>query len=139
MMKAAITAFAIVGSLSACVAQSESSTSTAASAPDEASAMSPREAEAVALLRWLDRADPVADSKRAIDQERPTLLTLGGRGASLPGIAPERQSHLTRKCPVRVLPGATDMVRGDTHLRYLQRAHDYAERYNRAMLAFCSP
>jgi hypothetical protein len=139
MMKAAIIAVAIVGSLSACAAQSESSTNTAANVPYEASAMSPQEAEAVAPLRWLDTADPVADSKRAIDQGRPTLLSLGGRGASLPGMAPELRSQLTRKCPVRVLPGATDMVRGDAHLRYLQRAHDYAERYNRAMLAFCSP
>ncbi|MGB5082344.1 MAG: hypothetical protein WBO23_16575 [Burkholderiales bacterium] len=139
MMKAATAAFAIAGLLSACTAQSQNSTPRAATRADEASSMSPREAEAVDLLRWLDAADPVGDSKRAIDQGRPALLTLGGRGASLPGIAAGEQSRLTPRCPMRVLPGATDTVRGDTHLRYLQRARDYAERYNRAMLAFCSP
>jgi len=139
MMKAAITAFAIAGLLSACTAQSQNSAPRASTRAEGPSPMSPGEAEAVALLRWLDAADPLDDSKRAIDQGRPVLLTLGGRGASLPGIASERQSRLTQKCPSRPLPGATDTVRGDTHLRYLRRARDYAERYNRAMLAFCSP
>ena len=139
MMKTAITTLAIAGLLSACMAQSQNSMPKAATRSDEALPTSPREAQAVSLLRWLDTADPVADAKRAIDQGRPALLTLGGRGASLPGIAPERQSRLTLKCPLRPLRGATDTVRGDSHLRYLQRARDYAARYNRAMLAFCSP
>jgi len=139
MMKTAITTFAIAGLLSACMAQSQNSIPKAATRSDDASPTSPREAEAVSLLRWLDGADPVADSKRAIDQGRPALLTLGGRGASPPGIAPERQSRLALKCPLRPLPGATDVVRGDSHLRYLRRARDYAARYNQAMLAYCSP
>jgi hypothetical protein len=89
-------------------------------------------------LKWVDTADPVADAKRAVAEKRPVLFILGGRGALAPGISPELTSTLSVKCPVQMLPGATDTVHGDTHLNYLQRARAYAEKYNRELLAFCS-
>ena len=101
-------------------------------------AMSAQEREAVAHLQWLDNTDPIAEAKRSITEGRPALLTLGGRGAMPPGISAEQQARLGKQCKIEILPGATDMVQGDTHLRYLERARDYAEQYNRAMLAYCS-
>jgi len=128
----------VVSLMCACTASPESTpprTSTRSNEPE----MTTTERNAVALLKWVDTADPVADAKRAVAEKRPVLLILGGRGAPAPGVSPELRSSLSAKCPVQVLPGATDTVHGNTHLNYLQRARDYAEKYNRELLPFCPP
>jgi hypothetical protein len=138
MVKIASTMSLLVVAGSACVAAPQSSPPHAASSA-EAASLSAAEREAVAALEWLDSADPVADAQRAIAQRRPVLYTLGGRGAALPGVTESERARLATRCPTQILPGATDVVRGDTHLGYLQRAEQYAERYNRVIAAHCAP
>lgn len=138
MNKIATTVLMIGMALGACAGAPPDSLPRAA-AGNETVAMKPAEREAVAALRWLDTADPVADAQRAIAEQRPALLTLGGRGAPTPGISAEERARLETRCPAQLLPGATDVVRGDAHLEYLRRARHYAEQYNRVIAAHCTP
>lgn len=101
--------------------------------------MESQEQIAISLLVWLDSADAVLDAGIAIDQGRAGLLSMGGRGVELPGIAPEQVGRYTHSCGVSVLPGTTDVVRGAAHLAYLQRARGYAETYNKIIAQYCSP
>jgi hypothetical protein len=138
MPKTVIMVFTILGLLSACAAEPQNPAPKTATRANDTSSLKLAEREAVGLLQWLDTADPVADAKRAIAERRPVLLMLGGRGAPIPGVPPEQRARLIAKCPIDILPGATDTVHGDTHLKYLQRAQAYAEQFNRTMLAYCS-
>ena len=100
--------------------------------------MSQDEQAAVEALVWVETADPVADAADAIAQGRNNLLTTGARGAGPAGIDPARATQLLEKCGAEPVPGGTDVVRGDTHLRYLQLARDYAEAYNRVIAEHCA-
>jgi len=101
--------------------------------------MDSQEKNAIALLAWLDSADPERDAKIAVSQGQLGLLSMGGRGAVLPGIPLEQSGQYADKCGVSIVPGATDVVRGDAHLQYLQRAREYAETYNKIVGRHCSP
>lgn len=98
------------------------------------------EARAVAGLSWLDAvdADPQAAVSKAQARGTLELLSTGGRGMPLPGIEPGEREALLARCSVRIMDGVGDVVHGEQHLRYLQRAHDYAERFNLAMKARCA-
>jgi hypothetical protein len=139
MIKMVAAASVIVAVASACATAPQNSPPTAPGPGSETPSMKPAEREAVAALKWLDAADPEADARRAIAEKRPVLLTLGGRGAPTPGITANERARLETKCPTQVLPGATDVVRGDAHLDYLKRARQYAEQYNRVIAAHCAP
>jgi hypothetical protein len=139
MIKMVAAASVIVAVASACATAPQNSPFTTAGPGSETPSMKPAEREAVAALKWLDAADPEADARRAIAEKRPVLLTLGGRGAPTPGISADERARLETKCPAQVLPGATDVVRGDAHLDYLKRARQYAEQYNRVIAAHCAP
>jgi hypothetical protein len=139
MIRIAGTVFMVSLVAGACAVAPQNSPSATAGPSGETPSMKPAEREAVSALKWLDAADPIADARRAIAEKRPVLLTLGGRGAPTPGISADERARLETKCPTRVLPGATDVVRGDTHFDYLKRARQYAEQYNREVAAHCAP
>jgi len=103
-----------------------------------AAAVDDPEAAAIERLSWVDRADAGAAARSMLARGgRPVLLSSGGRGMPLPGIDPGQRAQLLEHCDVQILEGAGDMVYGDRHLEYLQRAHDYAARYNRQISARC--
>jgi hypothetical protein len=139
MIRIAGTVFMVGVMVGACAVAPQNPPPATAGPGSEIASMKPAEREAVSALKWLDAADPIADARRAIAEKRPVLLTLGGRGAPTPGISADERARLETKCPTRVLPGATDVVRGDTHFDYLKRARQYAEQYNREVAAHCAP
>ncbi len=102
------------------------------------SEMDSQEKNAIALLTWLDSANAENDAQTAVAQGQLSLLSMGGRGGALPGISLEKIEYYTDKCGVSNVPGATDVVRGDVHLKYLQRAREYAESYNKIVVRHCS-
>lgn len=101
------------------------------------SKVTPQEKEAVESLLWLKQADAQRDAREGIQRGDKRLLAMATRGGHLPGIAPELASKAKSVCGVRYLPGSTDMVMGETHLKLLQFAEEYAENYNRIMLKQC--
>jgi len=99
--------------------------------------LTPQEREAVSALSWLRDADPARDAALASEQGDTRLYVLASRAPTLPGIPAEQAESAKSGCGTRVLPGSTDMVRGETHLKLLQQAADYAAEYNRSMLDAC--
>ena len=120
---------AICGLLSACIGTKGNAGGTA---------MTPEEQNAVAALNWLDNADAKADAKAAVTAGKTSLLSMGGRGATLPGVPTDQSAKLAEACGTDIVPGATDVVHGDTQLSYLQRAYKYAEQYNGIVLKHCT-
>ena len=104
----------------------------------QAQNMSVYEKQAVAALQWLDQADASSAVKDAIKRGDFHLYSMGGRGASIPGVPTELAADYAEKCGVEVVPGAGDVVHGDIHIEYLQRAQKYAESYNTLMLEHCT-
>lgn len=92
------------------------------------------EQAAISGLQWLDSADPEADAKLALSNNKKVLYSMGGRGANPPGVA---AGNNVTACTIEVISGASDMVYGDIHLNYLQKARRYAQIYNRVILKSC--
>jgi hypothetical protein len=99
--------------------------------------LTPQEREAVSALSWLRDANPARDAERAAQQGDTRLYILAGRSATLPGIPAAAAQNVETRCGTHILPGSTDMVQGDAHLKLLQQARDYAAAYNRRMLDSC--
>ncbi|MCU7842621.1 MAG: lipoprotein [Candidatus Thiodiazotropha sp. (ex Monitilora ramsayi)] len=101
------------------------------------SQVTPEEKNAVESLIWLKQADATYDAKQNLDRGDKRLLAMATRGSNIPGIAPELISKAKIVCGVRYLPGSTDMVMGETHLKLLQAAEAYAADYNRIVIDQC--
>jgi len=100
-------------------------------------ALSPRERDAVSHLTWLQDADATRDAQRAIRRGDRRLLAMATRGPDLPGVPADQVSRAKSVCGIRYVEGSTDAVMGQTHLKLLQAARDYASQYNRIMLDTC--
>jgi len=101
------------------------------------SQVTPQEKGAVESLMWLKEADAQRDAQEGLKRGDKRLLAMATRGGHLPGIDPELVSKAKSVCGVRYLPGSTDTVTGETHLKLLQLAEDYAADYNRVMIKRC--
>ena len=101
------------------------------------SQVTPKEKTAVESLMWLKQADATIDAKQSLERGDKRLLAMATRGSNIPGIAPELISKAKSVCGVRYLPGSTDMVMGETHLKLLQAAETYATDYNRIVIDQC--
>ncbi len=98
-----------------------------------------QEKSAVESLLWLQKADAMKDAQAGLARGDKRLLAMAMRGSQIPGIAPELVSKAKSVCGVRYLPGSTDTVMGETHMKLLQVAKSYAEEYNRIMVEHCLP
>ncbi len=103
------------------------------------SQVTPEEQSAVESLLWLQKADAAKDARLGLERGDKRLLAMATRGSHLPGVAPELASKAKSVCGVRYLPGSTDTVMGQTHLKLLQAAEGYAADYNRIMIEHCLP
>ncbi len=103
----------------------------------EEAQMDDKEKEAVSALSWLESADAAQNALAAVAKKQFMLYSDGGRGGALPGIPAEQVDQLRELCGTTVLPGATDVVHGDVHLSYLQKAYAYADAYNRIVAQHC--
>jgi hypothetical protein len=103
------------------------------------SQVTPQEQSAVESLLWLQKADAATDAQQGLERGDKRLLAMATRGSHIPGIAPELASKAKSVCGVRYLPGSTDTVMGQTHLKLLQAAEEYAADYNNIMIGHCLP
>ncbi|MCG8489534.1 MAG: hypothetical protein MI756_18845 [Chromatiales bacterium] len=101
------------------------------------SQLKPEERKSVESLAWLGDANVERDVQAALDKRDKRLLGMMGRATDLPGVPAELTSRAKAICGIRYVEGSTDVVRGELHLKLLQRAYDYAAAYNQAMLKHC--
>lgn len=93
--------------------------------------------QAVQALLWVENASAQADAEQAIAAGDYRVFVPAGRGKSVPGLPAEGGAKYRQACGEKILPGTTDVVRGDRHLRLLQAVHEYAETYNRIVIKRC--
>jgi hypothetical protein len=105
--------------------------------PLDLSQVTPKEQSAVESLLWLQNADAAKDARQSMERGDKRLLAMAMRGSHIPGIAPELASKAKSVCGVRYLPGSTDTVMGQTHLKLLQAAEEYARDYNKILVGHC--
>jgi hypothetical protein len=101
------------------------------------SQLSAEEKRAVESLLWLKDADPGRNATDALEKGDKRLIAIASRATILPGIEPELISKAKSVCGVRYLEGSTDTVFGETHLKLIHRASEYAEAYNKIIIGQC--
>ncbi len=105
--------------------------------PIDMTQLSAEEKTAVEALLWLRKADATQDAKKNLDRGDKRLLAMASRGANIPGVAATLISKAKSVCGVRYLSGSTDTVMGETHLKLLQAAENYAADYNKIVIEQC--
>ena len=95
--------------------------------------MSPEEIASLDIdaLKKMLQADPVALASESIKAGRIKFLSVAGFSIDTPGID-------TKKCGVKgafteILPGTSDVVKGDEHLKLIIEAREFARRHNLVM------
>jgi hypothetical protein len=88
-------------------------------------------------LPIMQAKNPDTDARSAIASGNRHFLCNAGRGATVPGIAPEVFAQVRNNCPTECLDGVTDALYGKNHRRYLAVALDYSARWNQVMLPAC--
>jgi hypothetical protein len=95
------------------------------------------ESEEIKVLRWVEKADPIADVKAAISKGDHRLLAVRGLTISLPGLDDGDLSRYEATYGVKQIEGTTDALVNQKHGQLVQRASDYAKAYNLFMIHEC--
>jgi hypothetical protein len=101
------------------------------------SQLSADEKKAVESLLWVKDANPDKQATEALQKGDKRLMAMASRATTLPGIEPELLSKAKSICGIRYLEGSTDTVFGETHLKLIQRASEYAAAYNKIVIEQC--
>jgi hypothetical protein len=101
------------------------------------SQLSADEKKAVESLLWVEDANPNKQAAEALQKGDKRLMAMASRATTLPGIEPELLSKAKSICGIRYLEGSTDTVFGETHLKLIQRASEYAAAYNKIVIEQC--
>jgi hypothetical protein len=96
--------------------------------------------ENIAKLRWLEHANPAADFERQVVQQHDTrFMSVYGLSFSteFPGLPDTPAAHrLVEKYGKHHVEGTTDVISGVEYHRLLDKAFDYAKRYNMLLLRY---
>ncbi|RYG93927.1 MAG: hypothetical protein EON58_17345 [Alphaproteobacteria bacterium] len=76
--------------------------------------------------------------RKAIKKHNLRFLGVAGYSVSIPGVPDEYDNPLVKKRGVHVIAGTSDYRQSDEHDRLQSVAADYAERYNRLLMAYLS-
>ena len=84
----------------------------------------------IKLLKWVETADPITDSKAALAKGDHRLLAIRGLIVSLPGVDSLDTDYYKQQYGVKEIEGTTDGLVNHEHRVLVQRAIDYAKIYN---------
>ena len=91
----------------------------------------------LAVFNWLQQANPQQDSQTAIAQQDYRLIAISGRGQALPGIDGNTANKAKLRCKTKFVQGLGDNKGQGEYKIWWQKAFDYAQQYNRAMINYC--
>jgi len=92
------------------------------------------EPDLVKQLQWVEKADPLADAKKAVDRREFTLLGVDGYTWTIPGIEDSKKFELRKKYGLKIIEGTSDVVQGEEQKRLQGLATEYAKKYNLYLL-----
>jgi hypothetical protein len=90
--------------------------------------------KAIQSLRWLEKADPIADAKKALAIGDHRLRAVNGLTVSIPGTDRKDFDSFQRKYGINAIEGTTDGLINKEHRRLALMAIKYSEIYNRQIL-----
>ena len=96
---------------------------------------STQDSASVTKLRWVEHADAVADAAKALSLGDHRLVGVYGYTLIVPGIDSAKQSSYVTRYGVRALEGTSDALESATHAALVNKAKEYALRYNSYILA----
>jgi hypothetical protein len=94
---------------------------------------------AVKELRWVGKADPIADAKTALAQGRHSLRGIYGLGLSVPHSLADLPAKFSAAYGVDPIRGTTDGLLSDEHAFLVGQAAQYARAYNDYILTHYRP
>lgn len=106
-------------------------------------AIAEERADAIALLKWLNDADPVKDAHKAIEKGDCRLRAVYGEALEVPGFDFSKgynqelsgtYNYFRTKYGLNPIEGTSDVLFGAEHARLNKRAYEYALEYNRIIL-----
>ena len=89
----------------------------------------------VVKLRWLEYADPIVDAQKALASNDYRLVGVYGYVVSIPGVEMAQWLTYQQRYGLRPIEGTSDALEGEEHARLVRKATEYAERYNKHVLA----
>jgi hypothetical protein len=89
---------------------------------------------ALAAADSLGRLDPGREVEAALRHGDRRLLGVQGYALYAPGVPPEEERDFRRRYGVRVIAGTGDNQVGEEGERFNRAAHEWATRYNQALL-----
>ena len=98
-----------------------------------------REPNQIKAMRWLDKANPIADADNAIAHGDHRLRGVYGLTLSIPGTDPNLKIELERRYGVNPIEGTSDNRINQEHARLIELAHNYASTYNRRIISKFNP
>jgi hypothetical protein len=93
-----------------------------------------REQDVVKQLQWVEKADPVADAKKAVDRSEFTFLGVYGYTWTIPGVEDSKKFELRKKYGLKIIEGTSDALQGEEHKRLQGLATEYVKKYNLYLL-----
>jgi len=84
----------------------------------------------VAQLKWITKADPVADARRALAAGDLRLIAVYGVTWSIPGVAWDKKQQYRQQFGVKFIEGTGDAFVSQEHYRLAVKAGEYAKSYN---------
>jgi len=88
-------------------------------------------------LLWLRRADAKADFRRHVIQQHDSrFIGVYGYAATIPGVDAASRARLMRQRRVRYIEGTSDAITSPEYGRLVDKAYDYAKRYNMLLLRY---
>ena len=98
--------------------------------------------EDIAKLRWLEHANPAADFQRqVVQQDDMRFISVYGLSFSteFPGLPDTPAAHrLVQKYGKHHIEGTTDVVSSREYHRLLEKASNYAKKYNVLLMRYLS-
>jgi uncharacterized protein (DUF924 family) len=93
------------------------------------------EPEVVTKLRWLDKADAIADANAAFAKKHYALKAVNGYTTDVPGADSPNVAQVLQQFGHEVIEGTSDMYESDEHGKLVEKAYAYAKGYNMQMAA----
>ena len=90
-------------------------------------------------MDWLNDTNPEADALAALDKRDFRFMALSLRGTVIPGVDSAKTRQYELRCGVNFISGVSDTVRNQEQLKMMQKAHDYAAKYNAVIKERCIP
>jgi hypothetical protein len=98
-----------------------------------ASAVDPR----TKSLLWLEHADVNADFRHHVVQQHDTrFIGVYGYAATIPAVGEALKPRLMQQHRVRFIEGTSDAITSPEYGRLVDKAYDYAKRYNTLLLHY---